>query len=222
MDLSRRIVYWASISLVTFFTGSFIASTIGIYFSRRNLPDWLSWIIGGLASGLPVGTIAWFMNTLVFDIPIEKTFTFPVFIGYSTAIAIMVVVLNFLVSNKTTAHPHTNPATNTSTPSHFFARLQRHLGQNLISLEAQDPYINVKTTKGSEMILLRLGDAVKELENYPGLRTHRSWWVARDAISHIVRTNGKVELVLSDESVVPVSRANVKTVGKYSHQNTME
>lgn len=213
MGASTRIVYWASIALVTYFTGAAIATTTGIYLNQRNFPDWLTWLLGGLAAGIPVGTITWFMNTLVFDIPIEKYYSFPQFIAYATAIAIVIVILNFLISNNKS--PERPAAAKAIPQSPFFKRLPKHLGKTLISLEAQDHYVNVKTTKGNELILMRLTDAQKELETYPGLRTHRSWWVARDAVREIKRHNGKLELVLIDASVVPVSRANAKAVGTF-------
>ena len=57
---------------------------------------------------------------------------------------------------------------------------------------------------------MRLGDAVTELEGIEGARTHRSWWVAREAVSRVAREDGRVRLVLVDGAQAPVSRAYVK------------
>lgn len=210
LETAQRLVYWATISFVTFFAGSAIATIVSVFLSRRNYPNWLIWIISGVAAGPVVGTFSWLITINIFGMNIDNTFSFLQFIAYATGIAIMVVTLNFLVSNVQTpqeaADPHTPPI------SPFLARLPKNLGKTLISLEAQDHYINVKTTKGSEMILMRLGDAEKELDAYPGLRVHRSWWVATDAIDKVERGNGKVDLVMNDGVWVPVSRSYVKAL----------
>ena len=206
MNTSPRLVYWAVISLVTFFTGSAISIATGVLFENQNFPDWVSWLVGGMAAGVPIGILVWFINIWVFEIPIERDYSFLQFIGYSTGIAIIVVTLTFLISNK---HAQAAPS---SVHSPFFKRLPVHLGKTLISLEAQDHYIKVTTTKGSELILQRLGDAQKELENYPGLRVHRSWWVASGQIETVERQNGKMLLAMKNDSIIPVSRNYMKMV----------
>ena len=97
-------------------------------------------------------------------------------------------------------------------PDPHLQTLARPSGKTLISLEAQDHYIKVTTTKGSELILQRLGDAQKELENYPGLRVHRSWWVASEQIETVERQNGKMQLAMKNDSIIPVSRNYMKMV----------
>ena len=207
MGTSQRLVYWSTICLATFFVGTSVSMVTGIFLTNRGLPNWVSWLTGGIAAGLPVGTIAWGLNIHVFDVNIAASYTFPQFIAYTTVIAVVIVLLNYLIVSKTS-----NRSAHSLTSSPFFVRLPIHLGQTLISLEAQDHYINVKTTKGSEMILMRLADAEKELENYPGLRVHRSWWVATDAIDKVERGNGKVELVMHNGDKLPVSRSYVKAL----------
>ena len=97
MDTSPRLVYWAVISLVTFFTGSAISIATGALFEKRKFPDWIAWLAGGLAAGVPVGIIVWFINIWIFEIPIERDYSFPQFIAYTTGIAIIVVTLTFLI-----------------------------------------------------------------------------------------------------------------------------
>ena len=45
--------------------------------------------------------------------------------------------------------------------------------------------------------------AVEMLE---GSQTHRSWWVARAAITEVERDNGRATLTLSSGATAPVSR----------------
>jgi DNA-binding LytR/AlgR family response regulator len=57
---------------------------------------------------------------------------------------------------------------------------------------------------------MRLSDAIAELEGIEGAQVHRSWWVARNAIADIARTDGRATLTLQDGSQVPVSRTYAK------------
>jgi DNA-binding LytR/AlgR family response regulator len=76
----------------------------------------------------------------------------------------------------------------------------------VISLQAQDHYVDVKTTLGKELILIRLSDAIKELGEDDGIQVHRSWWVTKKHIVKEKRIDNKPFLVLTDQTVVPVSR----------------
>ncbi|MEQ1755216.1 MAG: LytTR family DNA-binding domain-containing protein [Micropepsaceae bacterium] len=83
-------------------------------------------------------------------------------------------------------------------------RLQDH---PILALEAEDHYVRVHTPAGSELILLRLSDAAKEMGGQPGARTHRSWWVARSAVKSVNRLEGRMSLVLVNGVEAPVSRS---------------
>ena len=49
-------------------------------------------------------------------------------------------------------------------------------------------------------------ELVSELEGIEGMQVHRSWWVARDAITDAKRGDGRARLTLKDGAEVPVSR----------------
>lgn len=89
-------------------------------------------------------------------------------------------------------------------------RVQDRLGQDLIRVSSRDHYVEVTTAVGSELILMRFSDALNELADAEGLQVHRSQWVARNAVSDMVKTEGRVELRLSNGDLVPVSRSNRK------------
>lgn len=50
-------------------------------------------------------------------------------------------------------------------------------------------------------------DAIAELDGLPGARTHRSWWVARDAVAKAESSGGRTTLTLAGGLAVPVSRS---------------
>lgn len=89
----------------------------------------------------------------------------------------------------------------------FVERLPLHLrSARLIAVEAEDHYLRVHTDRGSDLILMRLSDALGELEGLEGAQTHRSWWVAKDAVRSASRGDGRATLTLEGGLTAPVSR----------------
>jgi hypothetical protein len=88
----------------------------------------------------------------------------------------------------------------------FSARLSKPLGGRLLCLEMQDHYLVVHHSGGSEMILCRMEEAARELGGI-GLRVHRSWWVAADAVEATERDGQRTHLRLTDDRRVPVGRS---------------
>ena len=92
-------------------------------------------------------------------------------------------------------------------------RLPPHMRRDTIyALESEDHYVRVHTSGGSDLILLRMGDAVAELDGLVGERTHRSWWVAREAVASAARSDGRAELTLINGVVAPVSRSALPAI----------
>lgn len=88
----------------------------------------------------------------------------------------------------------------------FVARLNRPVGR-LVMLKAEQHYLRVVGELGEDLIHYRISDAVGELEGLvPGLRVHRSFWVARHAVSHSERGARGLVLRLRTGELVPVSR----------------
>lgn len=77
----------------------------------------------------------------------------------------------------------------------------------LHAISSEDHYLRVHTSLGEEMILMRLADAVRELNGADGLQVHRSWWVAKSGVTEEKRVDGRSLLVLPSGTEVPVSRS---------------
>lgn len=90
----------------------------------------------------------------------------------------------------------------------FLSRLPAGLAGDLICIRMEDHYLRVVTRRGEALILMRMRDALGELQDYPGLQVHRSWWVAADAIARLARTGRRLEVVLSNGARVPVSSSH--------------
>jgi hypothetical protein len=101
----------------------------------------------------------------------------------------------------------THASADSARPARFIERLPLHLyGARLIAVEAQDHYLRIHTDRGSDLILMRLTDALDELEGLEGAQTHRSWWVAKDAVRGATRGDGRATLTLDGGLTAPVSR----------------
>jgi hypothetical protein len=104
------------------------------------------------------------------------------------------------------------PARPAPSSTSFLQNLPPGPGRNLIALQMEDHYVRAHTAAGSTLILIPLHQAVAELKPSEGLRTHRSWWVARDAVTGVVRDGRNIRLCLSNGLQAPVSRTNIAAV----------
>lgn len=129
------------------------------------------------------------------------------YLNLAITVAVVVGVINALLWLVRFARPEVQPP-ETSPEARFLRRLPLATRAPLVRIEAQDHYINVVTTKGSAMILMRLGEAVEELQGAEGLLVHRSHWVAFSGVRAHRRDKGRDILQMSDGAEVPVSRSN--------------
>ncbi len=188
-NLLERFAYWAIIAPITFIIANFTATVCIVYLVNTGLNDWLSYAIGGIISGIPIGIIVWLLN-----IGLERS-SF-----VATTDLIEITIKTTLVTLPVTL---------------FFKRLPHKIGRDLISLQAQDHYILVVTSAGSEMVLMRLSDAIKKLGPHKGIQIHRSWWVAEKHIVNVATENGKKHIYLTNGQKTPISRTYLKQVNSF-------
>ena len=93
----------------------------------------------------------------------------------------------------------------------LFDHLPHRLGRDIVYLTVSGHYVNVVTTTGSALILMRLTDAVAALGEL-GMRVHRSYWVAHNHIASVQRRDGRMLLRLTNGVEVPVSRSHMMAV----------
>jgi hypothetical protein len=198
-----RFAYWIGLCI----GGSLIGHLMSHVFRRFGLMDERPWIWGPLivaAITLPFTFVCWAVSQLVFSGQLELAalphFFLPVLVVTSAMTTIVVMV------HRRRAVTHAAPAG--AAPPRFLERLPLKLrGAEVWAVEAQDHYLRLHTSKGQDLILMRLTDAVAELEGIEGSQTHRSWWVAKDAVTDAQRGDGRAVLTLKDGAKVPVSRA---------------
>ena len=100
-------------------------------------------------------------------------------------------------------------------------RLPETLGRDVIFLKATGHYVEVTTTAGSALILMRLADAIDALGD-SGMRIHRSYWVAYRHVTHLMRRDRhrRTLLRVTGDHELPVSRsflAEVRTAVSNTH-----
>ncbi len=136
----------------------------------------------------------------------------PRYLGYSFGMSVVMTALSWAIfGRRTESRPAAPPAPPPG--AKFLERLPFRLRDaELYAVEAEDHYLRVRTSRGSDLILMRLSDARSELEGIEGAQTHRSWWVAKGGIADVRRTDGRAILVLKDGAEAPVSRAHARTL----------
>ena len=87
----------------------------------------------------------------------------------------------------------------------FLKRLPVAERAGLVSLSMQDHYVEANTRAAQHMLRMRFAEALSELEDYPGLRIHRSHWVADAAVERLVRSGGRTLALLPDGRRLPIS-----------------
>lgn len=93
-------------------------------------------------------------------------------------------------------------------PPRLFRRLGMCTGDVAITrLTVNDHYVLVGLSDGSEQrLLMRLSDAIAEMDDVPGYITHRSHWVSQAHVRGAVREGRRELLELTTGVRVPISR----------------
>ena len=87
--------------------------------------------------------------------------------------------------------------------------------KTILSLSAQDHYVEVVTELGSELCLIRLTDAIAETSPIDGFQIHRSHWVSRKAIERFENTGGAARVTLTNGTTLKVSQSRVSRLRQY-------
>jgi hypothetical protein len=113
------------------------------------------------------------------------------------------------------AAPEPKPEPEGGAPEPFHPRFLDRVpatARPLLCLSMEDHYVRAHGPGGSALILMRMRDAVAELEGVPGLQVHRSWWVARQAVERVEKDGERVRLRLVNGMTVPVARSQIGAV----------
>ncbi|NBE08132.1 LytTR family DNA-binding domain-containing protein [Paragemmobacter ruber] len=231
LPLEWRLCYWLSITLATGTCG-FVLGFVGCdLLHAMGLPKLIAGPLAGAITGLPVSGIVLSINAVFLaagDLAMSGVPLVLSIIAVSAVISLATTVTFFLTpaapqvpraAGMTPDHPHADPTPPDPTPPNahqpdpnqprLLARLPAHLRGPLIALTATDHYTEVTTAHGTTRLLLRLSDAIAETVPTPGLRIHRSHWVALDQIIGARRDGPRAIVTLSDRRDRPASRRSL-------------
>lgn len=221
----KTIAYWVIICLVGYFVYSPI---IGLTerFTQSVLPrSWHRVAVGALLASVVMSFVVPVVTWLFFDEPrallAQFSQMFPKTLLIGGIITLITLVKDHL-HQQSQALKESEQALESSKQStrqivdkahqDFINQLPVEKRGQLLCLEMSDHYVKVYTDNGHHLILMRFKDAVSALSDFPGMQTHRSWWVAHQAITRVSKDGRKLQLELSNKLSVPVSRTYIDQV----------
>ncbi|MDP2259374.1 MAG: LytTR family DNA-binding domain-containing protein [Caulobacter sp.] len=204
----QRLAYWVTALLTGGLGGALVSELVdrGGWLEDRPM---LQGSVIAVALCVPLTLAIWALTGVFFS-GIAHLEDLKYFVGPVFVVTCAMTALNYF-TQRAPAETHAAPAG--AAPPRFLERLPAKLrGAEIHAVEAQDHYLRLHTSKGQDLILMRLSDAVAELEGLEGAQVHRSWWVAREAVADARRGDGKATLTLTGGVQVPVSRAYARAL----------
>jgi hypothetical protein len=202
--LGLRLVYWVPVMLAGAVWGLLCSRWIERWIDMDERP-WLTVVALTCAITGPVSLMVWFVTGLLFESEVYPLRTLPLMVGPVLIVTAVMSTLNVFLGKAQPVQTHVSVAG--APAARFPDRLPLKLrGAAIRAVQAEDHYLRIHTDRGSDLILMRLSDALEELEGLEGAQTHRSWWVAKDAVRDVARGDGRATLTLEGDITVPVSR----------------
>jgi hypothetical protein len=207
LPLAERLIYWLVIVVTTYATGRVVGLLVITALGPHIGSRWARGLIGGVVVGLPVTAIVLVINTIAFS---GSRGLSPLVLWFFCTIIAVASVLTLLVLTPDDAEPGAvtdgvAPSTPDEPPA-ILDRLPHPQRGRLVALSVKDHYVEVLTDKGRSLVLMRLSDAMRETGCVAGLQIHRSHWVALDAVTRVVRSDGRVSVELASGDRLPISR----------------
>lgn len=223
-----RFGYWVAMVFGTFSAGSLIS-----FFLQpqvKGTPLWVRTLVLGLATSLGVMAVVFTLNLLVHGwVPPNEEW--PIF-ALTLIVLTLIITGAFQYVGEIRSAPEQSPtqtqasAAGPATPSvtqstaqtdpqeaPLLSRLPFDKRGPLLALSVEDHYVRIVTTKGEELVLMRLSDAIREVGDTRGDQVHRSHWVAYDGVQSVRREGDRAIVTLKGSGTeIPVSRANIAKI----------
>jgi uncharacterized membrane protein YeaQ/YmgE (transglycosylase-associated protein family) len=204
MPLTQRLLYWVILIIVGNIIFSQSEKFCKWYFDKKQLNLIVSFILTSLVGSVFLTFFVEYMTHLFLGLQLANPDNFLFLFPKVFILGLTLNIVGYLLDQ---AKKNINQPQQRQTKDNLFInRIPDQLGSELICFCMEDHYLNVHTTKGSHMMLLRMKDALVELEDYNGFQVHRSWWVALDAIEDIKKQSRKATLIMKNGIEVPVSQ----------------
>jgi hypothetical protein len=197
-----RALYWMSVVAATYMAGFAVDAAL-----RPRLSHRVATIVNPLLMGVAITLTVIGVNLLL----IGRLPGGPGWAGDVLTIYVIAVIVSAAMQAVVTALFRREAGSGIGTPA-ILDRLPLDKRGALVALSVEDHYVRVRTTKGEEMILMRLSDAIRETAPEPGLRVHRSHWVATGRVTAARRDGDRAILTMAHGGDIPVSRSHIPAV----------
>lgn len=216
-----RLLYWQILMV----SGATIALGVTEIVERRGRLSRWPWIevpVIGVLIALPLTMIVMGAGAMFFGATAGGALRFSYNFGITALISVAITTLGHVLHIKDTPAAAVSEPAMPLAPTSPVAQGDRFAERlplpmrfiPVIALEAEDHYLRVHFEGGQSMlILMRLSDAIAELPADTGAQTHRSWWVARDAVRGVTKADGRATLTLDNGTEAQVSRSFYRALG---------
>ena len=189
-----RFGYWLLTVVTTYGAGALINGLTGRLL-RQSLPVVIA--VSCIATGIAIFALVTGINYVVLD-HLPAASDLPIYLGNIFVIAFIIAGLFHAVNRPREA--------TTALPPSILDRLPYEKRGRLMALSVEDHYVRIMTSKGADVVLLRLPDTMRETGDELGLQVHRSHWVALFAVKSTRRDGDRAILTLTTGEPPPVSR----------------
>jgi len=208
-----RLIYWIALMLAGYaLYKPMMAGSLALA-KRLHFPEVAGWATAAILASVPMSVVVWWVGRM--GLPLRWPDADQALLLYGNVLVIggLASLLLWYGQKRRSvtlepAVPEPAPPITTPRPA-LLDRLPPGFGPDIVALEMEDHYLRVHGAYGSELILLRMRDAVQEVAPLIGAQVHRSWWVARSAVRETPREGRGVRLVLTGGVEARVSRARV-------------
>lgn len=213
----QRLAYWEILMLSGAIIGLGVSETVENWGRLHKRPS-LEMPLVAVLIALPLTLLVIGTSNLFFKTHPPTLEGLGIMFAITFFISLVMTALNYFIHWPKKDIAETLAGTHAPQPEAIISRFADRLPlplrtAHIIALEAEDHYLRVYLGDGrSTLILMRLSDAVAELPADAGAQTHRSWWVAKDAVRGVTKADGRATFALDGPLGVPVSRSFYKAL----------
>lgn len=200
---SARAAYWATVVVLTYTAGVLVNRL----FAGNGWGEGAWRIVSVLVTALVATVIVLALNYVTFD----RT-PLGMHAGWFLTVEILVVAVLVSAGLYVWTRPAPDTGETSPRPPALLDRLPLDRRGPLVAISVQDHYVQVITTRGQDLVLMRLVDAIRETGDVPGLQVHRSHWVALDQVRAAKRTGERAVLTMTGGQEIPVSRTYLPAI----------
>jgi len=208
-DLPQRAAYW--LVILVFCSVIFEISVPGFLYSpslTRKMRRWLRFAAGVLVASFFATWGVYAIEYVARGSPEQK----PLYLVFVYVVLIGGVISYFsFMHSFSKAYARIVPTGIDFERIAFFSTYPELKGSPLLWITMEDHYARVVTEAREVTLHASMQNLERQLNGYPGMRVHRSHWVANDAMQSIDREGRKVMLRVDKNQKLPIG-------GKYQKQ----